>query len=54
LKAGDKAAVAPVVATAPAAKVEAKKTLAQVEPFYNNEAGFWMYDTTLIQGDDED
>lgn len=42
LKAADKAAAAP----AP------KAALAEMEAFYNNEAGLWMYDTTLIQGDD--
>lgn len=42
LKAADKAAAAP----AP------KAALAEMEAFYNNEAGLWMYDTTLIQGDE--
>jgi hypothetical protein len=45
LKAADKAAAAPK-------KEEKKAALAQTEAFYNNEAGLWMYDTTLIQGDD--
>ena len=42
---GDKAAAAPK-------KEEAKAALAQTEAFYNHEAGLWMYDSTLIQGDD--
>ena len=41
----DKAAAAPK-------KEEAKAALAQTEAFYNHEAGLWMYDSTLIQGDD--
>jgi len=45
LEAGDKAAAAPPK------KEEAKAALAQ-KAFYNNEAGLWMYDSTLIQGDD--
>ena len=43
---GDKAAAAPK-------KEEAKAALAQTEAFYNHEAGLWMYDSTLIQGDEE-
>ena len=42
----DKAAAAPK-------KEEAKAALAQTEAFYNHEAGLWMYDSTLIQGDEE-
>ena len=45
LKKADAAAAAPK-------KEEAKAALAQTEAFYNHEAGLWMYDSTLIQGDD--
>lgn len=47
LQAGDAAAAAPKKEEAAAAPA-----LAQKEAFYNKEAGLWMYDSTLIQGDD--
>lgn len=47
LKKADEAAAAPK-------KPAAAPALVQTEAFYNHEAGLWMYDSTLIQGDDED
>jgi hypothetical protein len=47
LKKADKALAAPK-------KKEEAKALAQTEAFYNHEVGLWMYDTTLVQGDDDD
>jgi len=44
LKKADKAAAEPK-------KEEAKAALAQTQAFYNHEAGLWMYDSTLIQGE---
>ena len=45
LKKADEAAAAPK-------KPAAAPALVQTEAFYNHEAGLWMYDSTLIQGDD--
>ena len=44
LKKADAAAAAPK-------KEEEAAALAQTQAFYNHEAGLWMYDSTLIQGD---